>query len=404
MTIRCMATWLTRLMTVLAVSGLAACKDPNVVTVGAVLQLSGRLAETGRIYRDAYELTVDAVNEKGGVRIGDFQYKLALKIVDNDSESRLVVPHLDELITKERVNLLLGPYSSFDVLAASGIAEKYRLPMVQAGGASSRIASRGYRYVFGTLPPGDEYFRSTIDMLQRLSPVAKTVAIVSGDDPFDITLANATRPLLQEAGLEIVLHQQYSERSPNFDNILGLLKSRAPDVLLWTGHEPAAIAFIRDARRRSVSPNLLASYTAVGSARFRAELGRDANYIFGMTPWLPTMSHKDRWFGDAAQFAAIFERKFGYPPDYHAAAAVAAVESLVVALESARTFEPADVREAIARLDFESVYGRIRFGQSQQVELPQAVIQVQDGQVVEIFARDFINRPLYPVPAWDKRP
>jgi branched-chain amino acid transport system substrate-binding protein len=76
----------------------------------------------------------------------------------------------------------------------------------------------------------------------------------------------------------------------------------------------------------------------------------------------------------------------------------------VVALESARTFEPADVREAIARLDFESVYGRIRFGQSQQVELPQAVIQVQDGQVVEIFARDFINRPLYPVPAWDKRP
>jgi hypothetical protein len=32
------------------------------------------------------------------------------------------------------------------------------------------------------------------------------------------------------------------------------------------------------------------------------------------------------------------------------------------------------------------------------------VIQIQDDKVVEIFTDRFINQPVYPVPAWDKRP
>jgi len=85
------------------------------------------------------------------------------------------------------------------------------------------------------------------------------------------------------------------------------------------------------------------------------------------------------------------------------AAAVAAVETLVYAMEAARTIESDDVRDAIAALDFESVYGRVRFGKDGQIVLPQTVIQIQNGNVVEIFGENFINQPSYPVPRWDKR-
>jgi len=254
------------------------------------------------------------------------------------------------------------------------------------------------------LPAADEYFRSTIEMVRQLTPIPKTVAIVMGDDPFDIALAQGTLALLREAGLEVVLQQQYSERTPNFYNILTLLQARTPDVLLWSGHEAGALSFIRQSKSRNVHPNLLASFTAaVSTANFRSTLGNDANYAFGMTPWLPSERLKDRWFGDARQFAQAFEEKFGYAPDYHAAAAVAAVQTLVYAMEAARTIESDDVRDAIAKLDFESVYGRIRFGENGQIVLPQTVIQVQNGNVVEIFTDTFINQPMYPVPAWDKR-
>jgi len=396
--------WLGSLAAVLATTHMAACTGADTVTLGAAVQLTGRLADTGRSYRDAYQFAVDRINEKGGIIRGDAQYRLALKILDSQSDSNLAARQHEELAVKDKVNVLLGSYSSFDVLAGAAVAEKHRVPMVQSGGAASRIFARGNKYVFGTLPSSDDYFRSTIAMLAKLEPKAKTVAIVFGDDPFDITLAQATDALLKQAGLEVVLNQQYSERTPNFYNILTLIESKDPDVILWSGHEASAVSFIRQAKGRNINPNLLASFTVgVPSASFRAALGKDANYAFGMTPWLPSERLKDRWFGDASQFAADYEKKFGYAPDYHAAAAVAAVETVVRAMEAASPFEPNEVRDAIAKVDFDSVYGRIRFGENGQIALPQTVIQIQDDKVVEIFTDRLINRPVYPVPAWDKR-
>ena len=218
-----------------------------------------------------------------------------------------------------------------------------------------RIFTRGNKYVFGTLPAADEYFRSTIEMLRRLTPNARTAGLIVGDDPFDLAVANGTRALLEANGMEVVFQQQYSERVPNFYNILTLMRARAPDVLLWSGHVSGAINFIRQSKSRNVNANLLSSFTAaVSTADFRSALGKDANFTFGMTPWLPSPRHKDRWFGDASQFAKAYEERFGYAPDYHAAAAAAAVQTLAMGMEAARTFELDFVRDAIAKLDFES--------------------------------------------------
>jgi branched-chain amino acid transport system substrate-binding protein len=393
-----------RWLALLAMTAMAACTEKDTVTLGASLQLSGNLAGTGRYYRDGYQLAVDRINEHGGVRIGDKRYKLALRILDNESDPKLNQRQHEDLVTDYKVDFLLGPFSSSAVLAGAEIAEKYQVPMVQGGGASSRIFVRGHKYVFGTLPAAEDYFRSTIEMLEQLTPKPKTVGLVTGDDAFDVTVSNGTLALLQQSGLQVVLHQHYSERTPNFFNILTLIRSRAPDVILWSGHEAGAIGFVRESRNRNIHPNLLASFTVgVPGANFRSALGKDADYVFGMTPWLPSERLKDRWFGDASRFAGDYEQRFGYPADYHAAAAVAAVETFAAAMEAAETTDHHLVRDAIAGLDFESVYGRIHFGESGQIVMPQTVIQIQDGKVVEIFTDKFVNQPLYPVPGWDKR-
>ena len=344
------------------------------------------------------------INEKGGVAVAGKSYTLDLKLLDNKSDSKLNLSQHERLVTRTKVNFLLGPYSSTDVLAAAGVAEKNRVPMVQAGGASTRIFSRGYKYVFGTLPAASDYFRSTIEMMDRLAPRPRTVALISGDDSFDMTVAEGTIGYLKDAGLEVVLHQQYSERSANFYNILTLIKARAPDVILWSGHESGAISFIRESKLRKIGAKLLAAFTVgVPNSNFRSTLGKDANYAFGMTPWRPSERLKDRWFGDADQFASAFEKKFGYPPGYQAAAAAAAVEAVTVAVETAGTIAPEKVRDALANVDFDSLYGRIRFGEHGQIMLPQTVVQIQDGKVVEVFTDRLVNEPIYPVPTWEQR-
>jgi branched-chain amino acid transport system substrate-binding protein len=397
------------LRTILAVAAVAIVaaaplRAEDVITLGAAVQLTGRLANTGRYYGDGYALTVERINQKGGVTVAGKKYQLALKVLDSQSDVNLGVRQYVQLLTQDKVNFLLGPFSSNDALDDSSVAEKYQVPMVQGGGASTQIYARGYKYIFGTLPPADDYFASTIQMMGKLEPKPKTVALIAADDSFDVSVANGTRKLLKDAGLELILDKQFRENNADFSSLLSLAKSVNPDVILWAGHETEALNFIRQAKGLGVSPRLLYSFTVgVPTADFRKALGHDAEYACGMTPWLSSLDNKDDYFGSGEQFAKDYAERFKYQPDYHAASAAADVEAFAKAVAAAGSLEPQKVRDALARLDFQSLYGRVKFQENGQILLPQIAIQVQEGELVPVYFTDFLHKPKYPLPPWAKR-
>lgn len=374
------------------------------VNLGASVQLTGPVANTGRYYKDAYEFAIDKINAAGGVKIGQTQRKLALVVLDNQSDVNLSVRQYVQLLSEDKVDFLLGPFASNFVLADSAIAEKSEVPMVQGGGASDQIYSRGYRYIFGTLPAASDYFGSTIAAMAKLDPKPQAVALLYADDAFDVSVAKGTRELLEKAGLKAVVDERYSSNASDFTALLSRIKSQHVDAVLVAGHETEALNFIRQAKSLDVSPKLYSFTVGVPSADFRHALGKDAEGAWGMTSWLPSRELKDPWFGDAERFAADYRAKYGYEPDYHAAAGVAAVEAFVKAIEAAGSTDPKQVRDALAKVDFDSLYGRVAFGETGQISLPQTAIQIQDDNVVAIYgAKGFINKPHYPMSSWDKR-
>jgi branched-chain amino acid transport system substrate-binding protein len=305
------------------------------IELGASVQKTGSLANTGRYYADAYQFTVDKINEAGGVKIGDKREKLNLTLLDNQSDVNLSVRQYVQLVTQNKVNFLLGPFASNFVIADSAIAEKYSIPMVQGGGASDQIFTRGYKYVFGTLAPASAYFKSTIDAMMQLTPAPKTVALLYADDAFDVSVAEGTRKLLDKAGLKTVIDQKYSTNASDFSSLFALIKSQNVDAILVAGHETEVINFIRQAKALNVNPKIYSFTVGVPSEDFRKALGADADYAYGMTAWLPFESLVDEYFGNAKQFEVEYKKRFGYEPDYHAASAVSNVEALVKAIEKA---------------------------------------------------------------------
>ena len=390
--------------TVLALSFVAARAD-DVITLGASVQLTGSSANIGRYYRDAYDLVIDQINAAGGIKVGGKSYKLALKILDNQSDVNLSVRQYVQLITADKMNFLLGPFASNFALNDSSVAEKYQIPMVQGGGASPQIYTRNYKYIFGTLPPADDYYASTIEMFGKLDPKIETAALVAADDSFDVSVATGTRKHLAAAGIKLVVDLSYREGSTDFSSILTQIKAANVDAILWSGHETEALNFIRQMKSLAVNPKDYCGFTVgVPTEDFRRALGKDADYAFGMSSWLPSANLKDRWFGDGAGFAAAYRGKFGYDPDYHAASGAADVETFAMAIEKAGSLDPKAVRDAIAGISFDSLYAApTKFGANGQIVLPQIVIQVQNGKLVTIYTDKFIAKPQYPIPAWDKR-
>jgi branched-chain amino acid transport system substrate-binding protein len=217
-------------------------------------------------------------------------------------------------------------------------------------------------------------------------------------------VAEGTHKLLGKTSMKFAVDQRYSSKASDFNSILSLIKSQNIDAILVAGHETEILNFIRQAKALNVNPKLYSFTVGVPSADFRSALGKDADYAFGMSSWLPTQALKDDYFGNAEQFANEYKKKFGYDPDYHAASAAAVVEAFAKAIEAANTLDPTKVRDAIAKLDFDSLYGRIKFNAAGQISLPQTVVQVQKGKLVPIYGpKGAMEKPLYPMPEWSKR-
>ncbi len=399
---KCSLAAVAALPVLLASASLALAQD-DVITLGAAVQQTGKQSNVGRYYVDAYHLAIDTINAKGGVKVGDKTYKLALKLYDNQSDTSLAVRQYTQLVTSDKVNFLLGPYASNFVLDTSSVAEKYQIPMVQGGGASGQIYARGYKYIFGNLPPAGDYYASTIDMLGKLDPKPTNAALVAADDSFDVSVAKGTRKHLKSAGIDLVVDEKFADGNGEFSSILSLINSKSPDVVLWTGHENDGLNFIRQMKSLNVNVKLYALTVGVPTADFRSSLKRDADDAFGMTSWLPDEHLTDQWFGNAADFAKAYNAEYGFDPDYHAAAGAAAVETLAVAIAKAGSLDPAKVRDAIAASDYDSLFAHIKYGSNGQIDIPQIVIQVQNGKVVPIYTTDFLNQPVYPIPAWGDR-
>jgi branched-chain amino acid transport system substrate-binding protein len=237
-----------------------------------------------------------------------------------------------------------------------------------------------------------------------LKPQPEEIALLYADDSFDVSVAEGTRPLLKQAGLKLALDERYTSNTTNFNSLLSQIRNAPVDAVLVAGHETEILNFVRQAKSLSVSPRMYSFTVGVPSADFRQALGKDADFAFGMTAWLPNANLKDRWFGDADNFAKAYKAKYGYDPDYHAASGVADVEAIVVAIEAAGTIEPQKVRDALAKLNFASLYGTIAFGENGQITLPQTVIQIQDQNVVPVYGEaGFIKQPKYPMPDWNSR-
>ncbi len=397
------ARWL-----ILAVGGLVATAatawSADTIVLGTAISQTGKYAREGKFYVDAYQMTVDAINKAGGVKVGGKSSKLELKMYDDQSDPNLSVRLFTRLVTSDKVHFLLGPYSSGITIPASSVSEKYEIPMIQGGGASGQIFSRGYKYIFGTLPKAEFYFQSAIEAAAKMNPGVKTAALAYSNEAFDRSVADGARQWLKEQKIEKVYDEEYQPATQDFTSILAVIKSKNPDLILLAGHVENSLNFIRQAQAADVSPKMWVFTVGPPTADFRKTLAKAADYAYGVTPWLEEMDVGGEIFRSAREFGKQFRERFGYEADYHVASGAADVLIYKFAIEKADSLDPKKVRDAIASLDAETLYGRVKFEPTGQIAMGQVLIQIQEGKVVPVYvAGKFTGKPIYPMPKWSQR-
>lgn len=371
----------------------------NVIRFGASLSLTGSLSTESRFVKDGYDMYVRMANERGGINVGGVPHRVEITYYDDESNAQRATSLIDRLIVQDRVNFVLGPYSSGVTLAASTVTERHRTPMVAAHAASTPIYERGFRYLFAVLNSVDQYTINIIKIAAERG--VKKVALVHENALFPNIGMQGAAAQATAAGLEVVYRSDYPSRPTDLSALLTAAWARQPDLLLVGGYSADMILLTRQAAELGVRPKMFGFLLGPTLPGFVESLKDSAEYVLEPTQWTSNMNWKDDLFGISSQdFATRFQREFGYIPDYHPPQSAASLIVYHKAIEAAKSLDPQRVRDAIAATDIMTFYGPIRFNEKgQNVAKGMGVVQIQNQRPVVVYpAANKEAELVFPIP------
>jgi branched-chain amino acid transport system substrate-binding protein len=232
------------------------------VKVGASLPLTGEFAEPGKAAKQGYQVWEAMVNDSGGL-IDGRPVKMVIK--DDQSNQNTIVSDYNALISKDKVDLLLGTFSSLLNLPASTVAERNRMLYVEPAGGAPELFDRGFKYLFFAQQAtadtqGEVWAKYVTDLPENERP--KTAAYPTLDDPFAQPTSEGIEAIFKKAGIKTVYRSTYTIDNPNLDGIASALKARKPDVVVNGATFEDGVGMVRALRKSGFTPKMLYQTTA----------------------------------------------------------------------------------------------------------------------------------------------
>ena len=373
------------------------------ISVGAVLSSSGRFAAQGEQARRGLILWAEDVNAAGGLDVRDRGGRRPLELIVYDDESRSgpATARAARLIVEDRVDLLVGPYSSVLTLAVAPLAERHRKVLWNHGGASDALAGRGLRFVVNLPSPASRYFAVVLEMVKALDPAAGRVALLHGArGTFAQAVSAGVEAHARDGGFEVVFNAPYPPSGADFTSAVVEVTARQPDVILGVGPTEADLEFARQLKAHRVRARVL-GLVAAPIQLFKQVLGPDAHGFVGPSQWEPGVRHRPALGPTPAQFVAHFRDRFGVEPDYPAAQAYAVGLVAQKCVEGAGTLRDEPVREVANGLAVTTLYGDFKLDARTGAQVGHALVVVQwQGQAKPIVWPPAVAeaRPQIPTP------
>jgi len=343
--------WLVLALLTIAVLAVAGCGDDDdaggggggedaggePIKVGASLPLTGEFSEPGKAAKQGYEVWEAMVNDSGGL-IDGRPVKMVIK--DDQSNQNTIVADYNALISRDKVDLVLGTFSSLLNLPASAVAERNRMLFVEPAGGAPELFDRGFKFLFFAQQAtadkqGEVWAKYVTELPEDQRP--KTAAYPTLDDPFAQPTSEGIEAIFKKAGIKTVYRETYTIDNPNLDGIASAVKSRNPDVVVHGATFEDGVGMVRALRKAGFTPKMLYQTTAPSLGdQYSKAIGKEATEgVFY------AVSHsKEAKTPGNDEFVAKYQEMFGgdeVPED--AADAYATAQVLQAAVKGVGTIE-----------------------------------------------------------------
>ncbi|MCH7738441.1 MAG: amino acid ABC transporter substrate-binding protein [Chloroflexi bacterium] len=306
---------------------------------------------------------------------------------DDASDPSTVREVTRRLIVDDRVDILIGPYSSVLASAAAQVAETHGKLLWNQGGASDDVYRQGYRWTVGILTPASRYLTGLLPLVRQANPSANTVALVKASTgEFPQAVCSGVAETAEDLGFKIVLTSEFSAATVDFTDVLDELRAARPDVVVVVGRVQNDLRLARQLAESGINAGTFVA-VAAGIQAFQEGLGSLADRFVGPSQWEQEARCEPDFGPTADQVVASLRGDGHRHVDYPMAQAYAAGVVMQRCLEEAGSSDSQALREAAARLRFSTFYGEFEIdGQTgRQTGRETLLVQWQGGRKVVVW-------------------
>jgi branched-chain amino acid transport system substrate-binding protein len=384
------------LLALLVVSGLCPQLSPAAepIRVGVTASLTGEYAAPGGEQLQGIQMWANDLNARGSL----LGRPVEVVYYDDKSDPETSAALYERLISEDKVDLLLGPYSSNLTMVASAVAEKHNFPMVATGASSREIWSRGYRNIFQVDAPADTYTDLVIKSARKAG--LTTIALVYQWADFPRAIAEGVRTQAAEQGMEIVFDQEYPPDTTDFMAIVQGIRLAHPDLVIGGTYLNDSIAFMRDAKKGNLSPKAFVFTVGPALREFGKALGPDAEGVMGVVAWMAS-AHMPM----AMDFAFRYKEEHAVDASVYAAYGYGAGQVLEAGVRLAGSLDKDAIRQQLHEMKFRSILGAYHVDDAgRQLDKKTYVMQWQRGRRRLVLPKDLRDSPIeYPFKPWSER-
>jgi branched-chain amino acid transport system substrate-binding protein len=381
---------------ILGAAGAAVVADAQgPIRIGASISLTGTYARPGKNQHEGYQLCQKDLNAKGGL----LGRKVEFVVYDDQSMPPTGVRLYEKLITEDKVDAVMGPYSSPITEAVANVTEKYKKVMVSPLAATTSIFRKNRKYIFMVISPAEVYLEGLVDIGAKRG--LKTVAVVNEDTLFSKAAAAGAVELAKKKGMQVVFTEAYPKGNTDFSALLTKVKAVNPDVIAAATYFDDAVALTRQMRELNVSPKMYGVTVGGDLPEFYDVLKASAEYIYGATQWEPELSYT----GNKEWFEA-YKAEFKHEPSYHSAAGYAGCLVYAEGVRRAASLDADKVREQLLKLEMRTMFGDYKVDQDGfQLAHKMVTFQWQKEKKVIVWPDDLAqgSKVIFPTPAWNAR-
>ncbi|MGD2097067.1 MAG: ABC transporter substrate-binding protein [Desulfobacterales bacterium] len=355
----------------------------------------------------------DEINAAGGVQVGD--KKMKIELVKADSNEFLSMTDatnaMELLLTREKVDFVVGGFRTEAVLAMQDIAMDYKTIFLGCGAATKKICDRvgedydRYKYWFRITPFNNIYLAKTnfIHLATVAGIMRKTVgiqkprvAIVGEKQAWVEAMVKASEATIPKLGMEVAGVWRPSQTATDVTAELSAIQRADAHIVFTIFSATVGVTFAKQIGELKIPVAQVGINVEAQKDAFIEATGGMGNYVMTLNTYTRGVEINEL----TQPFVEAYIKRFGETPAYNAGTHDA-INILAASIKKAGSLDSDKVVAEIEKWDANIPAGHLKFNKDHDPiwgpgYLTGVGVQWQDGKMVPVWPNKWKPTPESP--------